>query len=98
MTGRFHPRKIRPRKIRPRKIRPRKIRRIFPVSPTIEFFIFFLNVFNVFFSVESENDIIFLEKQIGRKLFNFKVIYFLCNTEEIHTFILPLFQSKNHVI
>ena len=51
-----------------------------------------------FFSVESENDIVFLEKPIGKKLFNFKVIYSLCNTEEMLTFIFPLFQGKNHVI
>ena len=58
----------------------------------------FLHFFNVFFSVESENDIVFLEKPIGKKLFNFKVIYSLCNTEEMLTFIFPLFQGKNHVI
>ena len=40
----------------------------------------------------------FLEKPIGKKLFNFKVIYSLCNTEEMLTFIFPLFQGKNHVI
>ena len=58
----------------------------------------FLHFFNVFFSVESENDIGFLEKPIGKKLFNFKVIYSLCNTEEMLTLIFPLFQGKNHVI
>ena len=50
-----------------------------------------------FFSVESENDIVFLEKPIGKKLFNFKVIYSLCNTEEMLTFILLARRSSGHL-
>ena len=54
----------------------------------------FLHFSNVYFYVESENNIGFLEKWIDKKLFNFKVIYSLCNTEETLTFIFPLFQGK----
>ena len=39
------------------------------------FYSFFLHFSNVFFSVESENDIVVCDKPIGKKLFNVKVTY-----------------------
>ena len=63
--------------------------RIFPVVRTIDILGYFLYFYP---------SITFFEKPISNNLFNFKVIYVLCNTEEILTFNFPLFQGKILVI
>ena len=49
-------------------------------------FLYFLNVFFLRF----------LDKPIGKKLSNFKVIYSVCNTEEIPSFYFCFINSKTY--
>ena len=58
----------------------------------------FLHLSNIFFYVESENNIGFQPNQWVNKLFNFKVICSLFNTEEIQTLIFAFFYFKTYVL
>ena len=53
-------------------------------------FINFMLSSSVFFPVEPENDIRFLDKSIIKYLFNFKVKLSLFNTEETKSLIIPI--------
>ena len=46
---------------------------------------------SVFFPVKPKNDISFFEKSIIKILFNFKVIFFLFNTEETKSLVIPIY-------
>ena len=46
---------------------------------------------NIVLNVVSYNDVRFLRKLLFKKLYSFKVIYFICNTEETQTPIFPIY-------
>ena len=46
---------------------------------------------NIVLDVVSWNDDRFLQKLLFKKLFSFKVIYFICNTEETQISIFPIY-------
>ena len=52
-------------------------------------------IFQSIISVESEMIFFFLEKPIGKEIFNINSFYSLCITEETLTYIFPLFYGKN---
>ena len=57
----------------------------------LSIFIHFLFLSSVFFPVEPENDIRFLEKLIINFWFNFKVKFSLFDTEETKSSIIPIY-------
>ena len=59
----------------------------------LSIFINFMFFSSVFFSVEHENDIRFLEKSIIKISFTFKVNFSLFNTEETKNLIIPILSS-----
>ena len=46
---------------------------------------------NLVLNVVSYNDVFFLRKLLFKKLFSFKVIYSICNTEETQISIFPIY-------
>ena len=48
--------------------------RVFPVIRTVNLWVV-EHIINVFLSVDSENYIVYLEKPMGKKLFNFKYLF-----------------------
>ena len=45
---------------------------------------------NIVLNVVSNNYVRFMRKLLFKKLFSFKVIYFICNTEETQISIFPI--------